>query len=262
MIRVPIDPLLGLRAYQIRRLISAAGLHGSLSTSLASIVRALWGLYRDRDATLAEINPLGVVRAPEGVSDGGSLVAVDAKITLDDSAHFRRRTGPAHADQSDLEGRAREAGFSYVRLEGDIGVLGNGAGLMMTLVDLLTDAGGRAADFLDIGGGASRERIEAALDILLDDERLKVLLVVVFGGITRCDEVALGLLAALADREAAPPVVVQLSGTNAELAADLLAQRSGPAIMRTRSLAQAVMRAAELAAGSASRPNCKQEALR
>jgi len=254
MVRIPIDPLLGLRDFQVRSLVAAAGLSNGLRSSLERAVRVLWKLYLDCDATLVEINPLSVARVESDESDGHALLAVDAKVSLDDSARFRQKMHyGVSANDGDPEVRAREAGFSYVRLEGNVGVMGNGAGLVMALIDQLADAGGRAADFLDIGGGASRQRIEAALDVLLGDERLAVLLIVVFGGITRCDEVARGLLSALDGRELAPPVVVQLSGTNAALAADLLAEEAGPNVVTAPSLSEAVDRAAEIAAHSVSR---------
>jgi succinyl-CoA synthetase beta subunit len=180
------------------------------------------------------------------------VFAVDAKVSLDDSAGFRRRPHP-QATADGLEEHARKAGFAYVRLDGDIGIMGNGAGLVMTLLDMLADAGGNAADFLDIGGGASQQRIEAALDILLDDARIAVVLLVVYGGITRCDEVARGLLAVLESRESTPPLVVQLSGTNAAEAAGLLAERVGPEVVIADSLRDAVNLALEITARRASR---------
>lgn len=255
MVRVPIDPLLGLRDYQVRTVSAASGFRGELERAMDQTVRRLWELYLSCDATLAEINPLGLVRTADGEPGTGALVALDAKVSLDDNARFRSSARPGLAAPDGPEDRAREAGLSYVRLEGDIGVLGNGAGLVMTLIDLIARAGGRAANFLDMGGGASRDRIEKALDILLDDERVKVLLVVIFGGITRCDEVTRGLVSALEDRASVPPVVVQLDGTNAALAAQVLAERENPDIIATEDLSQAVRRAAKIAAqGIAPRP--------
>jgi succinyl-CoA synthetase beta subunit len=252
MVRVPVDPLLGLREFQVRRVSGAAGLSEVLTPSLESIVRSIWRIYGERDATLVEINPLCVTRVGERPMEAESLVAVDAKISLDDNASFRHTAlHPAGAGHEALAERAREAGLAYVRLDGNVGVLGKGAGLVMTLIDLLADAGSTAANFLDIGGGASQQRIESALEVLLDDERLDALLVAVFGGITRCDDVARALLSAVGRRDEVPPVVLHLAGTNAALAAGIVAGEARPGIITAGSLRDAVQRASEIAANEA-----------
>ena len=174
-----------------RRVVAAAGLSDpGLDEALADLVRRLWALYRERDASLLEINPLAVV------DDPARLVALDAKVTIDDSALYRQPDLAAlRPDEDARERAAREAGVTYLTLDGNVGVLGNGAGLVMSTLDMIGAAGGAAADFCDIGGGARAERIAAALDIITGDERMRALLINIFGGITRGDEVARGVLA-------------------------------------------------------------------
>ena len=160
----------------------------------------LWALYRERDASLVEVNPLAVVDDPV------RLVALDAKVTIDDNALYRQPDLAAQRpDEDDRERAAREAGVTYLTLDGDVGVLGNGAGLVMSTLDMIGAAGGAAADFCDVGGGARAERIAAALDIITSDDRVRALLVNIFGGITRGDEVARGVLAWRETTERRPP---------------------------------------------------------
>ena len=176
---------------QCRAVVRAAGLgHPELDGQLADVVRRLWALYRDRDASLVEVNPLAVVDDPV------RIVALDAKVTIDDNALYRQPDLAAQRpDEDERERAAREAGVTYLSLDGNVGVLGNGAGLVMSTLDMIGAAGGTAADFCDIGGGARAERIAAALDIITSDDRVQALLVNIFGGITRGDEVARGVLA-------------------------------------------------------------------
>ena len=205
--RSPIDPLLGLRDFQVRSLCLQTGLEFEHWQALVEAAQSLWQLYRAKDATLVELNPLCLTRQ-------GSLVALDAKVTIDANAFYRHpEFASLRGTESERERRAKEAGFAYVSLDGDIGVLGNGAGLVMSLLDAIEVAGGHAANFLDVGGGATHEQIAKALEILLSDDRVRVLLVAIFGGITRCDEVARGLLSALEARNASLPVVASLTGT-------------------------------------------------
>ncbi|MBM3147504.1 MAG: ADP-forming succinate--CoA ligase subunit beta [Actinobacteria bacterium] len=238
--RAPLDPLLepSQAVHQgawdaLSGAAAAARLDGGLRDDLVDLAAAVYRLYRDHDATLVELNPLAVV---EGAGNGGRLMALDAKVTVDENALFRQpdlaawRTG-----EDERERRAREAGVTYVTLDGDVGVIGNGAGLVMSTLDLIAAAGGRAANFCDIGGGARADQIAAALQIVTADERVRGLLVNVFGGITRGDEVARGLLAGLRQLpDRSLPMVVRLDGNNAAAGRTLLvAERPGLAVMET-----------------------------
>ena len=216
--RAPIDPLVGLCDYQVRDVVAAAALDAALvgsdgtpsRKSLAGVVRALWRLYQDSDATLCEINPLVLTTS-------GDVVCLDSKVTLDDNALYRHPEFKAVADAAapDSEARARAVGLAFVALDGDIGVLGNGAGLVMSTIDRIAAAGGSAADFCDIGGGARADLVAAALYVILSMGTVSSLLVSIFGGITRCDEVARGLVQVFGDARVDVPVVVRLDGNAA-----------------------------------------------
>ena len=219
-----------------REVVAAADLHGlGLDEALADLVRRLWELYRERDASLLEINPLAVVDDPV------RLVALDAKVTIDDNALYRQPDLAAQRpDEDGRERAAREAGVTYLTLDGDVGVLGNGAGLVMSTLDMIGAAGGAAADFCDVGGGARAERIAAALDIITADERTRALLINIFGGITRGDEVARGVLAWSKGRDIGLPLVVRLDGNNAAEGLRLLADAAIDGLMVTQSAQEAV----------------------
>jgi len=209
-----VDPLEGFRGYHAAYLASRLGFQGEANRRLSSIILGLQMLAQSTDAELTEINPL--------VETPGGLVAADARLNLDDNALFRRRElleeGWGAADQglTPLERRARERGLNYVELDGDIGVIGNGAGLTMATLDTVALYGGRPANFLDLGGGAQASRVAEAASFLLADERVKVVLVNILGGITRCDEVAQGLVEALRSAPKPKPMVVRLMGTREE----------------------------------------------
>jgi succinyl-CoA synthetase beta subunit len=238
--RCSIDPLLGLCDYQVRALAKRAGLERGHWSALGEAAQRLWRAYQTNDAALIELNPLCLTKK-------GSLVALDAKISIDGNALYRQpdiARLPRKVDER--EQQAKDAGFTYVALDGEIGVLGNGAGLVMSLLDAIATAGGRAANFLDVGGGAEGKRIAEALGVVLSDERVGVLLVTIFGGITRCDEVARGLLAALAESARQLPVVVSLSGTNAGEAFDLLAASGRPNLHVAADIPAAVAQAVGL----------------
>ena len=205
------DPLLGLQPFEARGLAFAAGVPAEQREAVVDVLRRLYGVFASKDCTLAEINPLFVV------SDD-SVLAGDAKIELDDNALFRQPVLAAMKEVTALdanEEKAREIGFSYVRLDGDVGIIGNGAGLVMGTLDAVNLAGGEAANFLDVGGGAKEEVVKAALEIVLSDDRVRSVLINIFGGITRGDEVAKGILAVLAEMKPRVPLVVRLSGTRA-----------------------------------------------
>jgi succinyl-CoA synthetase beta subunit len=219
------DPLLGLQDWQARDLAFRMGLGGHLKETVA-IARGLVVTMLANDADLVEINPLAIVREPG--ADGKPterLVCLDAKITLDDSALYRHQElealrDPDEEDPADAE--ARVAGISFIRLDGTIGCMVNGAGLAMTTMDLVKRAGGEPANFLDIGGGAKADKVAAAMRLILADPKVDAILVNIFGGITRGDEVAHGLIEARARQERDVPMIVRIVGTNAAEAATLL----------------------------------------
>jgi len=211
----------GLRPYQARSLFRPLLADGSQVSQAADILLRLWAVFRDGDCTLAEINPLAVT--PEG-----KLVALDAKVTLDDNAEFRHRDWNLWRDPEDETPGARlarERGLSYVKLDGDIGCVVNGAGLAMATMDLVKHYGGEPANFLDIGGSSSPDKVTAALKIITSDSRVRVILFNIFGGITRCDDVARGIVQSLEQSPLAVPLVIRLTGTNEDLARKILAER-------------------------------------
>jgi succinyl-CoA synthetase beta subunit len=219
IIKVRIDPLLGLRDYQTRDAALGIDLRKEYWKQFNEICLGLWRVYMDCDATLAEINPLII-------SKEKSLLALDGKMLIDDNALFRH---PDLAEMRDVdeeapaETEARKYGLSFIKLDGQIGCMVNGAGLAMTTMDIVKLFGGSPANFLDIGGGAGADKVAAALRIILSDKNVRVILFNVFGGITRCDEVARGILTALKEVKPKIPMVVRLVGTNAEEGRQLLA---------------------------------------
>jgi succinyl-CoA synthetase beta subunit len=220
ILRLPLDPLLGLQDHNVRRVSFFLGMSTELRKPFASVLRGLHDAFMGADADLAEINPLVITKA-------GELLALDAKIVLDDSALFRHPDLEAMRDLNEEEPSeiaARAAGINFIKLEGTIGCMVNGAGLAMTTMDLVKLAGGEPANFLDIGGGAKAERVAAAFRIILDDPNVRAILVNIFGGITRGDEVARGIVEARGMLEREVPMVVRIVGTNAEEAAEILRQ--------------------------------------
>jgi succinyl-CoA synthetase beta subunit len=219
--KVAIDPALGLLPYQARAAAHALGLSGKQAVAAALLLVQLWDVFRDNDASLAEVNPLVV-------TDDGEVLALDAKVSIDDNALFRHPGLEAMRDSADETAGsilAREKGLSYVPLDGDIGCVVNGAGLAMTTMDLVKYYGGEPANFLDIGGSSNPEKVVAAFQIITGDSTVKAILFNIFGGITRCDDVARGILAALDQMELDVPLVIRLTGTNEELARQILAER-------------------------------------
>ena len=236
-----VDPLLGLSPFQIRRLLRRGGAAAEARRELERFVSTLYGLACRMDAQLVEINPLALTRQ-------GGLVALDGKVEVDDNALFRHPELQAQrTDAADhpLEVEARRQGLAYVKLEGSVGIIGNGAGLVMATLDMVQREGGRPANFLDIGGGARAEVVERALRVVLQDPDVRAVLVNIFGGITRGDEVARGVLQALqALGGARVPVVVRLAGTRAEEGLALLA---GSGLHSAATFQEAARRAVELA---------------
>lgn len=220
--RMEIDPIIGLRDYHVRDIALSIDLPRQFWRSFGEIIYALWKVYIDCDATLAEINPLVI-------TSENKLVALDAKIDLDENALFRH---PELADLRDIDGedwsetQGRKFGVSFVKMEGNIGCMVNGAGLAMATMDIIKHFGGQPANFLDIGGGASSEKVAAAIRLILADKNVKAILINVFGGITRCDEVASGLVTACSQVASDVPMVVRLVGTNEDKARSILAGAS------------------------------------
>jgi len=219
IIKIHIDPLLGLRDYQARDIAIGIDLPKEYWKQFAEICRSLWRAYVESDATLAEINPLVILKEKQ-------LMALDGKMLLDDNALFRHTDLAEMRDvdeEASIETEARKYGLSFIKLDGEIGCMVNGAGLAMATMDIVKLFNGEPANFLDIGGGASADKVAAALRIILSDRNVKSILFNIFGGITRCDEVAKGILTALQEVKPKIPMVVRLVGTNAEAGRKLLA---------------------------------------
>jgi succinyl-CoA synthetase beta subunit len=241
--RLPIDPLFGLMDYHARNLAYDLGLKRDLVGQFITILKGLYRVFMNSDASLAEINPL-IITGDE------RLVAVDGKIVLDDNALFRHPDLAELRDsqeESESERRARLAGLSFVKLDGEIGCMVNGAGLAMATMDIVKFYGGEPANFLDIGGGAKSDKVAAALRIILSDPAVKSILFNIFGGITRCDEVARGILEALKEVPTQVPMVARLVGTNEEEGHQILAEANFPS---AASLSEAAKKAVELAKGA------------
>ncbi len=242
--KVLVDPFLGLRDYQTLALAKGIGMAGEHFRPFGRIARGLYEAFLAYDASLAEINPLVV-------TGDGDLLAVDGKMVIDDNALFR------HPDVAEMrvvdeetpaEREAREAGLSYVQLDGEIGCMVNGAGLAMATMDIIKHFGGAPANFLDIGGGAKAERVATALRLILADDNVKAVLFNIFGGITRCDEVATGIVAAFEEVEPTVPLVARLIGTNEEEGREIL-QNSGYELITAATLAEAAQKAVAAAEG-------------
>ena len=221
IVRRYLDPESGLRSYEARALFQPLLGDGAQVAQAADILLKLWRVYRDGDCTLAEINPLAI-------SHEGKVLALDAKVVLDDNAEFRHREwdGWRDADEESRWARlAREKGLSYVKLDGDIGCIVNGAGLAMATMDLIKHYGGEPANFLDIGGSSNPDKVTAALKIITGDSHVRAILFNIFGGITRCDDVARGIVQSLEASPLQVPLVIRLTGTNEELARKILSEK-------------------------------------
>jgi succinyl-CoA synthetase beta subunit len=243
--RLHVDPLEGFQPYQARRLVYGAGVEDpSEQKQIAAIVGKLYDAFLASDAMLCEINPLIVTPA-------GEVKALDSKFTVDDNALFRHPDVAAMRDVAaadPLEALAREKGVTYVKLDGEVGVLGNGAGLSMSTVDVVTFVGGRPANFCDLGGGGDAQGVVDALEVITSDPQVKAIFFNIFGGITRCDEVARGILQALAQMGIEQPIVVRLDGTNAEEGRAILAESAPPNLHVEPTMLDAARKAVELAA--------------
>ncbi len=242
IITVAVDPCLGMREYQARNIGVSIGLPRELLGKFALICQGLYNCYMGTDASLAEINPLAIL-------GDGTLKALDGKIVLDDSALFRHPDLAAMRDEDEETQEEREArlnGLSYVKLDGEIGCMVNGAGLAMATMDIIKLYGGEPANFLDVGGGAKADKVAAALRIILSDPNVKAVMFNIFGGITRGDEVARGILQALDEVKTGVPMVVRLVGTNAEEGRALLAEAK---MLTAETLAEAAEKAVAAARG-------------
>ncbi|ADI31468.1 ADP-forming succinate--CoA ligase subunit beta [Staphylothermus hellenicus] len=220
LLRIRVDPMIGYKSYMSRLAAKFLGLPKELWPSIHKIMNSMYNIMKNYDADLVEFNPLVKTCSNE-------IVAVDAKITIDDNSLYRH---PEFAEKygrelSKLEAIAKKLGFSYVELDGDVGIMCNGAGLTMATMDMVAYYGGRPANFLDIGGGASRERVKEAAKLLLKHDKVKVLLINIFGGITRCDEVARGIIEAVEETGVKKPIVIRLLGTNEEIGRRLLEEK-------------------------------------
>jgi len=224
--REHVDPAFGMHPFQSRKVVYEAGVDRDVAGDVASILRTLYRLWEDRDGSDVEINPLMVTSA-DSESDERGVIAADAVMNVDDDALFRQPELAEMEDEAgggdELEAKADEYGFDYVRLSGNVGIIGNGAGLVMTTLDLVDHYGGSPANFLDVGGGAKAQRIANALDMVFSDDNVDSVVFNIFGGITRGDEVANGINQALEQFDEIPKdVVVRLAGTNAEEGMEIL----------------------------------------
>ncbi len=251
--KVEVDPATGIDAAKAEEIVTAAGFADDLKGPVAEVLQKLWVVYRDEDATLVEVNPL--VR-----TEDGAIVALDGKVSLDANADFRHPDHEALEDKEaadPLEAAAKEKGLNYVKLDGSVGIIGNGAGLVMSTLDVVAYAGEelggqKPANFLDIGGGASAQVMADGLHVILGDEQVKSVFVNVFGGITACDAVANGIVQALQllGDEATKPLVVRLDGNNVEEGRRILAEANHPLVTIEETMDGAARKAAELAAAN------------
>ena len=238
-----VDPLLGFQAYEGRRLAFDGGVDADLVRPVGAFIAKLYETFVQEEAMLVEVNPM-IVTPERGVA------ALDAKVTLDDNALFRHKENAELRDPSaedPQEQMAHERGLTYVKLDGDIGILGNGAGLVMSTLDVVAQYGGEPANFLDAGGGSKAEAITSAVEVILSNDKVKAVLFNIFGGITRCDEVANGLVEAFAQIKPDVPFVVRLDGTNDVEGRKILAEANLPNVYPASTMNEAAERVVQLA---------------
>jgi succinyl-CoA synthetase beta subunit len=243
--RLHVDPLLGFQDFHGRRLAFEAGVDADVVRPVGAMLSKLYDVFIAEEATLVEVNPMIITPSRE-------VRALDAKVTLDENALYRHPENAALRDLSaedPQERMAKERGLTYVSLDGDIGILGNGAGLVMSTLDVVDQAGGRPANFLDAGGGSKADAITSAVEVILSNDRVKAVLFNIFGGITRGDEVAKGLIEAFAQINPTVPFVVRLDGTNDKEGRRLLAEANLPNVYTETTMDGAAQRVVELAAG-------------
>jgi len=243
--RLHVDPVDGLSPVAAQRLVVDAGLDPEARAPAAELLVALYRCYVEGDCDLAEINPLIL-------TTDGRVHALDAKVTLDDNAAFRHPEWESFAGTETFDERellAKEKGLNYIGLSGSVGIIANGAGLAMSTLDVVTQVGGTAANFLDIGGGANADVMAAALEVINTDEAVRSIFVNIFGGITRCDEVANGIVEALGRVDLRSPIVLRLDGTNAEAGHEILASHISDRLVVDETMLGAAWRAVALAGG-------------
>jgi succinyl-CoA synthetase beta subunit len=243
--RVHIDPLVGISEFHARKLVFGSGIDPDARKEAIAMIPKLYRAFVGLDASLVEVNPLVL-------TGEGRVVALDAKVSVDESAAFRHpnfdELKSAH-EIPEQERFAKERGLNFIKLEGDIGIIGNGAGLVMSTLDVVKAAGGDPANFLDVGGGAGAELLASAIEVITSNPDVKSVLVNIFGGITRCDLVAEGILAALERLDVKVPIVVRLDGTNAEQGRKMLADAPHPMLVTAETMLGAAEKAVELAHG-------------
>ena len=242
IIKVAIDPTIGLQDYQARKVAIALGLRGKLIGQAARLFKGVYNTWFECDASLVEINPLAVTLAPDGSE---VLAAVDAKLSVDDNALFRHPDIAEMRDlgeEDELEVEASKHDLNYIKLDGNIACLVNGAGLAMSTMDTIKHHGGEPANFLDVGGGASREQVRAAFEIIVSDPNVKAILVNIFGGIMNCNTIAEGVVAAVKDTGLTLPLIIRLEGNNVEAGDKTLAD-SGLTLITAETMADAAKKA-------------------
>jgi succinyl-CoA synthetase beta subunit len=261
LVRYHVDALEGLSREEAIQIATKGGADADVIEGVADALVALYEVWLEEDATLAEINPLIVTppssndgSTPGGGTHGGGgrrVKALDAKVSLDGNALYRHPENQGLSDSENedpIERKAKEQGVQYVALDGDIGILGNGAGLVMSTLDVVAQAGGAPANFLDAGGGSDAGKVKQAVELILANDKVKAVLFNIFGGITRCDEVAKGLIAAFGDIKPSVPFVVRLDGTNDVQGRQLLQEAALPNVHAARTMNEAAEKVVELAA--------------
>jgi succinyl-CoA synthetase beta subunit len=242
LVRVHIDPLIGFQEFHARRLAFKAGIAPDVIRPVGALLARLYETFVAEDAVLVEVNPLLITSSRD-------VVALDAKVTIDGNAVFRHEDAANFRNLSEedpQERMAKERGLTYVKLDGDIGILGNGAGLVMSTLDVVAQAGGSPANFLDAGGGSKAEAIVDAVEVILSDEKVRAVLFNIFGGITRCDEVARGLVTAFGQIDVKVPFVVRLDGTNDVEGREILAEANLPNVTIAKTMDEAAEKVVEL----------------
>jgi succinyl-CoA synthetase beta subunit len=244
--RLEINPILGLTTEDARDVVARAGLPTAVEDQVVAVLHQLYRCYVEGDADLAEINPLILTPA-------GKIHVLDAKVTLDDDAAFRHPEWAEFADFSEIDERealAKQRGLNYIGLDGAVGIIANGAGLAMSTLDVVSQAGGAAANFLDIGGGANAEIMASALEVINTDPAVRAIFINIFGGIVRCDDVARGILTALERVELACPIVMRLDGTNVDIAREILAPHQSDRLIFEPTMLDGARRAVAIAGGA------------
>ncbi len=245
VVKVYIDPVMGLTNWQATEMVYRAKLDAEAARGAVALLKKLYQAFVEFDCDLVEVNPLIL-------TEEGSVVALDAKVALDENGFFRHPDFPALADEHvvpPVEKMAKERDLNFIKLDGDVGIIGNGAGLVMSTLDVVSLVGGKASNFLDVGGGAGADTITSALEILMQDPSVKSVLINIFGGITRCDLVAQGILEAFEHLELPWPIVVRLDGTNATEGREILTRVESEQLIPAATMREAAEKAVALAKG-------------